>query len=980
MSDKTVMRFAPHSPNGLVSITDPNGNALTFNVTSTSVGGTITRVTSPSGRYIQFTYDAAGRITLAADNIGRSASYSYDSQGRLASATDAAGQTESYGYDSLNRMTTVTDKRGHLMATNVYDSNGRVSQQTLADGAVWQFSYQLDELGNVTQTTITDPRSFIEQDTFNSDGYLVKQIRALGQPEQQTMTIQRDAANVMLSRTDPLNRVTQFAHDGFGNVTSVTLLAGTGSAVTHSFSYGPTSQLTGYTDPLGHTRSWSYDWLGDLTSATDPLTETVRFSYDTLGKPLSITTALNKVTQLAWDQGDLASITDPQGRTISIFNDAVGRPVGFTDPLGHNARYDYDSMDRVLRATDSVGGITTYTYDANDNLLSVQDPRAAGTHVFTYDIRNRLQSYTDPNGQVETYHYDGMGNLTSKVDRKNQATTFSYDALNRVQTVTYPDNSSLTVSWDAGDRATQLVDSTTGTLVRQYDGLDRLKEESGPQGQVDYQYDAAGRRTQLTVAGASPVTYQYDNDNQLTQVTQGANVVGFTYDAAGRRSQAALPNGITATYSYDDADELTGISYDNGATHVGDLSYSYDAAGRRVGQSGSLANLLMPSTVPTATYDAANRLTSWGSTSLTYDNDGNLTGLGAATFTWDARNQLVATSDGGGGFSYDAIGRRTSRILSGTTTSYVHDGYNPTTVSGNFLLQGSALDELYAQISSSGTTTLLSDALGTTVALTDGTGTINSSYSYAPYGTASRSGTQDTSFQFTGRENDLDTGLYYYRSRYYSPVIARFISEDPIGLAGGSNLYVYADGNPISENDPTGDCPWCIGALIGAGIDLATQLAANGGNWHCISWGQVGVSAALGAVGGGLGGKGLSSALKGLSRPLKGDIGEALSMVENRLAGSRLVNTQTKIPGQRTIADSTWDSLFGNRYYVESKFGKSTLTSAQRAAAKALGDQYQVERWGYPFFERVGAYFGGTAGGLAGNTGAADGNSGCGCN
>src|SRR5262249_28188751 len=146
--------------------------------------------------------------------------------------------------------------------------------------------------------------------------------------------------------------------------------------------------------------------------------------------------------------------------------------------------------------------------------------------------------------------------------------------------------------------------------------------------------------------------------------------------------------------------------------------------------------------------------------------------------------------------------------------------------------------------------------------------------------------------------------------------------------------------------------------------------------------GQVGVSAALGAVGGGLGGKGLSTALKGLSRPLKGQIGEGLSMIENRLAGSRLVNTQTRIPGQRSIADRTWDSLFGfgDRYYVESKFGTSSLTSAQRAAAKALGDQYQVERWGYPFFERVGAYFGGTAGGLAGNTGAAAGNSGCGCN
>ena len=162
MRDQTVLRFGTHSPNGILSITDINGNAITFTTTNASNGGNITRVTSPSGRYIQFSYDSAGRITDAVDNIGRRASYFYDASGRLATVKDLNGKNESFGYDGF-RMTTVTDKRGNTMVTNQYDGNGRVAQQTLADGAIWRFSYLLDGTGNVTQTTTTDPRGIVRR-------------------------------------------------------------------------------------------------------------------------------------------------------------------------------------------------------------------------------------------------------------------------------------------------------------------------------------------------------------------------------------------------------------------------------------------------------------------------------------------------------------------------------------------------------------------------------------------------------------------------------------------------------------------------------------------------------------------------------------------------------------------------------------------------------------------------------------------------
>ncbi len=124
-----------------------------------------------------------------------------------------------------------------------------------------------------------------------------------------------------------------------------------------------------------------------------------------------------------------------------------------------------------------------------------------------------------------------------------------------------------------------------------------------------------------------------------------------------------------------------------------------------------------------------------------------------------------------------------------------------------------------------------------------------------------------------------------------------------------------------------------------------------------------------------VGGEGLPNALKGLSNGTKGAIGEGLSIAENTLTGSTRLPVLGRIPGTRAIPDSAWRSLIGQIYYVESKFGTSHLTAAQRLAANALGDAYQVEQWTYPFFGRIGGYLGAGYGGV----GAMSGRS-CGCN
>jgi RHS repeat-associated protein len=135
------------------------------------------------------------------------------------------------------------------------------------------------------------------------------------------------------------------------------------------------------------------------------------------------------------------------------------------------------------------------------------------------------------------------------------------------------------------------------------------------------------------------------------------------------------------------------------------------------------------------------------------------------------------------------------------------DAASPPNVTAG-MLTGLNIDEFFQRTDSSGSSDFLSDALGPTLALTDSSGSLNTTYTYDPFGNTTVNGPSTNSYQFTGREND-GTGLYFYRARYYSPTFQRFISQDPIGFAGGdANLYGYVRNDPISRRDETGQGPF----------------------------------------------------------------------------------------------------------------------------------------------------------------------------
>jgi RHS repeat-associated protein len=849
----------------LTTITDASSRVITF--TTYNTAGQVTKITDPLGRPVHFTYengnmhtstDLAGVTTTfdyyTTDNLLKSMTtnsgstpsgttwftYNYTFGKRLASVKDAEGHTTNYSINTDDMEILVTDPRGYMTRYGYYYDGDILYTISIIDprGNSTYFGY--DDNGN--RNAIKDAKGKTTTITYDH-GNITGITNALGK----TWTITYDTLKKNLTDIyDPLGRNYHFEYDDpHDNLTKITTYPLT--TVTELFyDYYPSGHLKTITirdardkdtiltydnqygdlrtikDPLGHVWSFTYyDLIGKLKTATDPLDHTTGYEYDALGR-------LTRIIHPATDPD-----TDPTDFIIHRYCSGIS---GITDENGLSTGYVHDHINQLKKIIYALAGYETELgYDDSGNLTSLIDPKDQET-IFGYFENDRLETTTYPEGKSESYTYYPVGTLKTVKDGKGVVTTYGYDDVHRLTSISAPNppnpNLSITYTYDDVGNLNIMTDAT-GATDYDFDELHRLKKITYPGGKmINYTYDAVGNlKTLATPFGT--VTYEYYDNNLLHYITlPNSQQVTYHYDDANnlKRVDYPNPNGTYTTYDdYDTRNRLTAMTnHGKDDSVISTYAFTLDGVGNRT--QTDLNETLMPSyNSATTNYvnDPGNILASADGTTYTHDYNGNRTsktnGTNVTNYTYDPLNRLTQVAVGGGlktQYIYNGLGQRVGKIENGTQqTNYLID---PNGILPQVLEERDGNNELIAFYVYDGTGLVAKvnqvhqyyfyhyDGLGSTIAITDSDGEVVNSYAYSPEGLV---GVPETSpktipnpFQYVGRFGVMaeGNGLYYMRARYYDPEVGRFINKDPIGYAGGLNLYGYVGNNPVSLVDPLG--------------------------------------------------------------------------------------------------------------------------------------------------------------------------------
>ncbi len=554
--------------------------------------------------------------------------------------------------------------------------------------------------------------------------------------------------------------------------------------------------------------------------------------------------------------------------------DKLGRILQQTDTAGIVTDFVYNDIARTrktvrVKPNDSSGNEETLlAYDARGDLLQVTDAKQQ-VYVFNRDALGRVISQTRADATM-SFEYDANGNRTRRTDYIGRLTKYTYDKLNRLEKTEYGEDGDLQLPVTyTYDEISQLKTATNenGTVSFNYDNRNRLLNTTDVFGHTvgyNHVYSSTVNRLELILDGSVHAQYNFDDAGRLTNIVSPADstTIGFTYDNANRPETRTFPNGVTTTYTFDRMSRLTRLTDTSQTATLFDRQYEYNNANQieSVTEPGKVRNFsydfvnrLTGMTSPTepaesynfdkvgnrtASHRSANygyetgqfnRVNSTDTAGYVYDQNGNIRmkaeGKELWRYQWDFDNRLVSASTRKQTvrYKYDALGRRIQRFIVGgkENTKFIYDGADVIADdnSGTLTkyLNGPGIDNKLRMQTGSDVRYFIADHLGSTNALTDSSGNVTSSAAYDSFGNATDN--LATRYKFTGREYDDFTGLHYYRARWYDGNLGRFISEDPIGFAGGDvNLYGYVGNDTLAFRDPSGEIPLLVPIIIGAGV------------------------------------------------------------------------------------------------------------------------------------------------------------------
>ena len=652
LTTKEGLVYRYHEDDGLNTVTDLNGNTLTY---------TENAITHSSGLAVTFVRDAQGRVDEiqfpGIDHEGYTTTevldYDYNTSGDLTSFTNAVGQTVTYAYEDspAHYLKEASRDEGHVDFRVVYEIDNATNVQRFkhvedANGNTLQLSERPDldarravvRDGNGNETLLHfDERGNVEREIDALGNETIRKYEDSNNPDLETEVIDRrgfvatreydSRGNVLFIRelghkddlfAEPI--VTSFTYDSGNRIESIT----NAKQQETIFEYDSNGNLERIINPVGDVSVFTYDVKGRRESFTDFNGNTTTFAYESGDQPSRATFADGTYQALAYNQfGQVTSeqFFEADGMLVeqkSTFYDASGRVTHEfdgekTDDFDNQLRRFYDSRGNldweIIVSPDSV--------DANGNLaespLTEIENRKSRITDFQYDNRNRLIQRTDAEGGVVRFRYDNEGNRLLLQDPVGNITTWVYDSLNRVVEERDP------FYWEK----IRAADSALASLSNE-DFLSMIAPID-PSSVADPLYDDP--------SGAS-----CENDT-------GANHIRLTcYDQEGNRTKTIDRNGRRREFNYDHSGRLEEERWYNASGHssapnalVETITFSYDPLGNMETASDSNSNYLF-------TYDTLNRMKS-------VDNNPDGTRdvpRVVLTYEYDKQGNVISTSDDAG--------------------------------------------------------------------------------------------------------------------------------------------------------------------------------------------------------------------------------------------------------------------------------------------------------------------------------------------
>lgn len=842
-------RYTYDADGRMLSWNDGNGNRM---VNTYDADGRVVRQNGTGGILdSSFEYhrnaESQGSTTVVTDSTGAATVHGFDSDLRLRDIVDATGSRTHTDYNARREPLRVVGPDG-AATSYLYTADGDVARITRPDGHVVAIDYS----GPHQPATIHHPDGTKSRQEWDEQGNLVAVVDAAGSRTR----YEYDAAGNLTSITDAAGARTFVECNQAGLPTTVTDANGAVTRITRDGFGRPTT----LTDPTGQTTNYRWSSDGRLVARTHPDGAVETWAYDGEGNLLAHTDAVGATTTYEYGAFDLlAARTDPDGSTTTYGWDTERRLVSVTNSLGATWSYRYDAVGRLVEETNFLGATTTYTYDSAGRVASVT-PATGITRWHTYDILGRVTDVHADTGEHLHYDHDLAGRVTSAAtgtgDRDAHTLTFAYSPTGQLLSETVDDNPALQFEYDAVGRRTNRSSPTGSETTWQWDAAGNPLRLTTHGHHLTFGHDAVGRLTDWRV-GEVAVHRRHTSRGQLAGqdvIAHPASTLNLGLDTSPSVQSRALrqdayayrPDGylvdhtvrrdatdaVQRSFDLDQVGRITAVVQDGHATE----QYRYDPLGN-ITDSGSgserreyLGNLLVRDGRTRFHYDSVGRLIRKTTTRLSHAPD-------VWHYRYNAFDQLTDVTtpdDRHWHYTYDALGRRTTKqrldrdgtvhdlirytwdgthLLeqsSGDTTTrwnYQHGTYTPLTQAvsrtspahTDHLSDQRAVDtEFYA---------IVTDLVGTPVELVDP----HTAHPVADattdlWGNTTWHGTTDTPLRFPGQYHDPETGLHYNLHRYYNPHTARYITQDPLGLAPSPNPNTYPH-NPTGWTDPLGLVP-----------------------------------------------------------------------------------------------------------------------------------------------------------------------------